>query len=647
MAIKRKYSMITEDIYDLQPDMGVVKMVGISEYNPTFNFGGDVDTFVQIRTILLGSTEYLHTVLEVIMPTKEDSEIDDISKLELIVSMVPSVNYGPLGENQYMVFGIVEIPDDFEQGTLSGAAGDFCTWQKKIDAVGWERGDGASESKGSVETEDGEVFDTFRIRSSDPYTAIKITLDLTGSMDFGDTKRFALFVAESDVRDQAAYKYGTAKLYNHQVTPTPPNIDKPVIRLTGRDYAPEGWDTEENKLKVIPNPDDPTRALFQWGAIDEIDLENYKIYYDFSFFNLPSTAILRATIADLASEEYADPTTIAENVITYYRIIAEDQNNIVDNALISNVVSFKRPDLIESESNKFINAGESVSINLQSGVPCKRVYVEWGDDEIGYWYESEEESYSFDLTHLYSAKGLFNIKARMESVDGFWSDLTDICNVTSSEPDPVAILVARPLEVIEGEIVRLNGSLSHTISSNGYISEYLFDIPGSSIPQADPVYNWDTTGAGTGTKQVRLRVQSDSVTHDTSPWYDIEIVTAEPELLVFSKDTKIESRVENRGNLISTSPIEGGEGEVDVKYGLTNIDLPLQGMSTKDNLNADLNIIRDAVDNYSFVRIKTFDEGCGLVVYYDCRIIAYRITKTTRRYATWRLDVRVLNRTEV
>jgi hypothetical protein len=92
--------------------------------------------------------------------------------------------------------------------------------------------------------------------------------------------------------------------------------------------------------------------------------------------------------------------------------------------------------------------------------------------------------------------------------------------------------------------------------------------------------------------------------------------------------------------------IQGGSQEEDVRYGLSNVVITVDGISSRFNMPTDLEIIKDAVEDYDYVQLKVRDElnciaGIPQYVWYAGRMINYRINKTTARSVSWSVEFRV------
>jgi hypothetical protein len=647
-----KFKLVDVEYQD-DGTFGVVKDTYISSANPTYSYGDAVN--LRVGKVDWGS-DRTKIIVEIQMPSDKDIVgFDEIEKVELILYIQSkafvSFDDGLDRPLWWIDIAITEIPDDFDED-VTGVG--WCNWNYRIMSVPWSRSNGAVKSNFSFDESDEPIFDTNRGHVALALNSEHV-FDITTAITKDDKKRFALFVINYNGVVTGANK---AHIGYHSNDATGGNfIYRPKLRITYRDYTPEGFDTIDNRLKVVPNPVDRRLPIFSWGEVSADDLEQYKFYWKAFTFTLPTNATWLATILDTSLTTYlgVDADLVPENTARYYRMIAEDENNLNADALISNIVSFIRPEVLETEANRNATVGDVVSlttVKTNAGTPVKKVYIDWGDS-TGYWMTMETEFTTVGptLTHVYSKKGVYAVKVQFEGsaidgdeeIGGYWSDLTDICTVTVADTYPRALLTARPLEVIYGERIRLNASLSHPISADETLT-YRFYKDGAPLDvyQASPIYSYASVIGDIPHAHFTCYVKTSGGIESALSNDEIVYVIADaPTLLSFSHNTKITSRGESRQSTVDINQIDGGSGEIDVRSGLSNITISLEGISAKADMAADLAILKAAVSGYSYVQLKVYDESCGSTVNYNGRMISYRLNKTSARYVSWSVEFRI------
>jgi hypothetical protein len=310
-------------------------------------------------------------------------------------------------------------------------------------------------------------------------------------------------------------------------------------------------------------------------------------------------------------------------------------------------VSYTKPDIALTDITPAgaSDVGDTKTLVVTSGNDIKKLYTDWQDGSQN-WYTFETVGVSKTVEHVYSAKFTSTtLSVRVEDDLGFWSsEMPTADSISIDDTDPKAVLIARPLEVIVGERIYMNASLSHPAASNETISQYKFyygTLDSGWI--VSPFFSYTSVTPGSIVAH-KVRVKTAGGLEVDSATTNIAIVSSTAQLLEFSKDTVITARDEKRSTLYSTSSYQGGDAEVDVRSGLSNISITLNGISSRNNLNADLTILKEAVEDYSFVKILVTDEICGTNVYYEGRLVNYSVNRTSKRVASWTAEMRVVSR---
>lgn len=620
-----KFKLVTVDYQDYDSDLiGVSKDSWVNKDMRTSNYG---------HSSLLAVNEYdtnpysrEMAIIEVTMPYSRDlPEADEIQQILLRLRVQTAESATPTGVG---IFPLSEDDSLWQEGTQTGGAG-YCNWDKRDNALIWAN----STDHDSLAADDAVAIESVQ---AGPTVGAWVEFDLTKVLGFGQKKSFYLRNLV-DLQNK-----GVSFSSRESATPS----YRPVLRIIYRDYPPEAFIDEDSFLTIKPNPDNPEQPKLDWGKVSDAGFTAYKVYRKTTPFTVPSSATLIATITDPSTNFYIDTSALSENQNYYYMVTAEDNENTGDDATYSGVVTFIRPDCTHSEATENVDVGELVSITLNSTIPCKRAYVEWGDAVDGYWIESDIEKTSFTIYHRYSETGAKVIKGRLESSDGYWSDLDTVCTKTVDDTTPEAILIVRPLEVVSGESVRCIGAKSQPVASDALISQYDYYVNGSWHIDEGPVFDVVPTSS----QEIRLRIFTDTgetYTQGVGEGEDVTVISGDPTLLEFGPDTTVSMREESRASDSEELSIMDGVGEIDLPYAIRNRVYTINGLSARQDFKDDIDKIRDRQETQEYTRIEIIDEKDGITVRLDGRITGYRITQTTRNYVTWSFGFRVFERSEV
>lgn len=281
----RRFTLVTKDYQDYDTDLiGVSKDAGLSEGQPTHNLGSCV-------TIFLGENSGVenHAAIELVMPTEEDLiGLDALEKVELMI-------YVTISSAGTKVLGLIEITDIWDEGELCNAVG-FCSWDDAQDSVPWTKGGGAIDSTTGSKDDSETIIDTHRNAGAVNYW---MTFDVTPVISMGDKKTVIMYFVENITGGLQSLIYASRE--NATVA------HRPILRVTYRDYPPDGFTDDDDKLRIEPNPDDQTQPKLIWGGVDAPDFTQYKIYRDTS----PITAIDGFKSAITAVVIWTDTITIA------------------------------------------------------------------------------------------------------------------------------------------------------------------------------------------------------------------------------------------------------------------------------------------------------------------------------------------------
>jgi len=651
------FKIITKE-YQAHIIYGVQKDTFLDSLNSGGNYGAS--NFLSVGTGRFAPTvrSYTNTVVELVVPDKKDIPgFDLLIKLELVLT-VKTVQFDEFVSGVWeprptwwLDLALVEIPDVFDEGSGTGGAG-WCNWNERIMSVAWARKPGAiSSSFGSYDDGDGFVYDTNRYNLATGIDSESI-FKITENLSFGETKRFALFGLKYEGTIGGGVSSNLIVSFHSNQAIAPNLLKKPKLRVTYRDYAVDAFGTRDSALSIEPWEDNREFPLLKWGGVKDVDFVNFKLYRDTqpitTIAGLSPNGVLLATITSPENGEYVDKTIATngtdDNKTFYYVVIAEDGNNVGDDATFSTNVSFKKPDVALTSVTPAgtSDVGDKITLTVTSNTDVKRLYADWKDGSK-VWYEFGTVGPSKTVEHIYSAMvDTTTLGVRVEDDIGFWSSLRPTADsIKIDDVTPIAVLIARPLKIALGEKVYLNASLSHPVASNEVISEYRFwrTVAGWSGWQSAPTLEWTPTIEGLNEAYVEVKTAGGLTAQSSSQEVEVQVIVAE--LLDFSKDTKITSRAKSRETSVSSTLIQGGSGEVDIRTGLTNPRIALNGITSKAGLKTDLDLLEDAVDTYRLVAVRAFDEDCGAYVYYEGRIVDYSITKTSARLASWSCTMRV------
>lgn len=638
----KKYTSVVAT-YDRYADLpGISRDTNIGEGSPTFNYGGS--------TIMNGGMSaggnIINIIVEVQMPEEDDIEgFDLLEKVELCLR----TSAAPAG---VVVLGIVEITDIWDEGVLNGAAG-WCNWTEAQELIAWKQGDGAIKSRygnpPTIDGSDGIIIDSQRVTSQ--YETI--TFDITPAIKMGETKTFVVF-GLSSVPYNATDRYATFAT-RHSTS------YYPQLEVTYRDYQPEGFVGEEN-LTIEPNPDNPEQPILKWGAVKDTDFVQYKLYREV----VPITAVGAltpiATITDTAIVEYIDTDALVDGTAYYYKLIAEDNENLDDDALPSACVSFTKPDIsgtsFTPSGDKIV--GTQITITVDSPQNIKKIWVDWKDGCTS-WYEFETVATSQDVSHIYSAHSAgvaLEQDVRIEDENGFWSSLGVALGYKILDTDAVAKLLVNVKKTIVGDNVTLNATLSQPAASNATITSYKFwRYAGDPAPatQSSPIFTFSTVGYTVGTKTATVEIttstsktDTDTVTYELESGTPIEITPGYPSTGL-SIHTKIHELPHKLGQSKATEMPVGSAGtEYEFPLGRHAERLTIHATTEYPAMESDITIIRNAWINNSYLRLTVESEMETKKVQYDFLLDGdVSLGHTMDNKITWSFPIRVVARTEV
>lgn len=267
MALNKFTSIVKDFVFDTD-GFGVEKDTWLTETNPTWNQGGSATLFVGK---LKSNNKHDNIVLFIKMPSEQDIlGFDELEKVELLFM----VNDPDAGSSH--TFGILEFSDTFDEGTQTGALGE-ASWDDRIPATPWTISGGAVATReGSID--DAEfIIDSLRESSATYPVGALVLFDITGFIDMGESKSFAIVQLARSIG-------GAAGVVAYESSRSASGITAhPIMRLTWKSFPPIGFEEVDDRLKVEPNPDDPEEPKLTWGAVRDVqDFSRYTLYRDTS-----------------------------------------------------------------------------------------------------------------------------------------------------------------------------------------------------------------------------------------------------------------------------------------------------------------------------------------------------------------------------
>jgi len=249
----RRYTVVTADFQAPEFTLvGVIKDTFISETNPTFNYGAQGNLVVGT----FAASNETRILLEIQMPEEEDIlGFGSILKVELVLRTTTG--------NDTITIALVQLDEEWDEGNKTGSAGE-ASWDDAQPLVAWAKNSGAV---------DGEevVVDSVVVSGGSPTWA---SFDITKVAGLGQRLSLVMYhlpFQAGAVEDNAF----------HSRQSTPDSV-LPIIRITYKSYPPDGFTEEDDKLRIIPNPDNPEQPKLTWGPVTSDDFTQYKIYKDTS-----------------------------------------------------------------------------------------------------------------------------------------------------------------------------------------------------------------------------------------------------------------------------------------------------------------------------------------------------------------------------
>ncbi|MHA1662570.1 MAG: hypothetical protein ACTSVR_04870 [Candidatus Thorarchaeota archaeon] len=693
--------------------IGVSKDADVDENHPTWNYGGHPALIIEANAV--GGNDR-HTILQIVMP--EEKDIVGFGKL---IKVELKLHGGYITNNP--VVAVIAVDDIWDEGTQIGAIGE-CNWTEAQPADVWALGDGIFASRHGSPADGEIILESIHVNVTYLIGAW-FTFDLTESLSMGETKNFGFYAASGTKTAVAQFdstEFSTPSTSSPILVLTyasyPPEGFEGDKGLTV-EYNPD--DREQSILKWGSIKDN----AFQQYRIYR-DTSDFSIVRDFvsnitavsvandeftvagdvtasfpvgSIFTITGSAphngrytVVSATYTISTvievEEDITDPTVNGhihhgiycstnpseDNFIDtfahvdgstyYYKILAEDEDNYEDNALMSPSVSFTKPDITSATMTRtdagawaagVQDVGTSVTMTVISPQKIKKIYIDWKDGSTS-WYEFETVGVSQTATHIYSydTGGAVTPDVRVQDDLGYWSDLTAGSNtIDVNDTTPNAKLIVNVKKATLGDEVTLNGYLSQPIASNATITKYEFKRDAADAWQdnlTDPVYTFDSGiyPNSVGSKTASLRITTSTAQTDTdSATYELETGAATP--LVFSRATKIHELNHQLGqNKLVEIPLgsEGVEHEVLLSRRAERISLT--GTSNHPNVADDIGLIRAMWLSNTYVAISVSTEMEDKIVTYNCMIDGdVSLGQAYDNKQSWSFPVRVISRTEV
>lgn len=688
--------------------IGIIKDTYINSGATTRNYGADGNLDVQDS-----GTQAQNIVMELKMPSEDD--LPGFDEL-LAVDIGLSVTFTSSPNSRVM--GVIKIDDDWDEGA-SGIPLE-ANWLDAKPAIPWKAGNGAIKSNESGVDTTEEVIDSERFS---PVAGNWIFWDILREFDIGDKKTIVFFVLSKVTSGYCRFASRQDIIHPTQrpilrisYKSYPPEGFDGDDDLTISPYSndPEqpilGWgaikDSDFSQYKLyrdtspISSVDGFKSSIIGVNTATETftlagDLtDSFPVDSTFkttgrtgrngrwtvvsSLFGGANTVITVAeditdgtidgyihhgiaTILDSAIREYVDESTLSDGTTYYYKLIAEDQDNHEDNALLSSSIFFVKPFPTSYTINP--NGSQSVGVQVTSdigsnNVKLKRIFTNWADG-IESWYELAPENIGnpgvvYHFKHIYTndSGGSITPQFRVESVDGFWSSLKNsVASIDVNDTSPLAKLLVNVKRDHVGVEVTLNAALSQPAGSNVTITKYEFKrYTGDSWHDSgtDPIYSFSTTGFSVGTKTAEVRITTSTALTDTET-VDYELESGDPVELVFSRNTRIHE-IPHDLTLEKNfrAPLEGDGVEFQFKTARRAERISVHGTTHTPDMATDIGIIRDVWDNDTYIRVRVKNEVEGKDVLYDGKIESdVTLGHSYPNLITWSFNMVVFNRTEV
>jgi len=358
-----------------------------------------------------------------------------------------------------------------------------------------------------------------------------------------------------------------------------------------------------------------------------------------------------------ASEEFIDTFAHVDNSTYYYKLIAEDQDNHEDDALLSAPVFFTKPDVTTATVTPATpnDVGTLHTITVVSPQNIKKIYVDWNDGSTS-WYEFEEVGVSKTATHIYSKVGTFTAQVRVQDELGFWSALQSANAMVIDDTAPIAEVMVSVKKALEGDWVTLNASMSQPMGSNITITTYKFwRYAGDPTPttQASPVFSFSTAGFGTGTITATVEITTSSARTDTDTvTYDLESGTPTDITPGVTGGLSINTKIHElphklaRSKLVEAS-IDGAGVEYEFDLGRKAERFTIHATTHYPSMQDDITLIRNAWLNNTYLRLLIPSEMERRDVQYDFMMDGdVELGHNYDNMISWSFPVRVIARTE-
>lgn len=562
---------------------------GIGATQETYNYGAST-----ILRVAAGTWGNNHIILEVVMPDKEDiAGFSDLNKVEL------GLYLNGVTSSQQAVLAISEIQDDFTEGEESGTAG-YCNWADRMDTVPWSGGDGAIASVYGTLDDAQQVIQSLRLYPTDDDSFV--TLDMTGFLSMGDTKRFVLWLLTSTTSDPiwdfSSREHGTSAQW-------------PKLILTYDADDPDAFENEGDKLKIEPSPGDKTQPLLKWGGYDKAGFERYKVWRWASGNSERST--LLTTITDIGTTEHIDSTATTGDSIYFYQAgvsVDVDSDDYDYISTLSSPVTLWRPSVSTfGVTSTTPDAWSTVTGTITGSVtnkPSTRrtttfIYDWEGDASAEQIRKLSAHSATDNTTHVYTEAGAVTPRAKIESDQGFQSDYTSAATVTVGGLSPVGVLKG-PLYCAKDTTYTFRGDESYDQNTDGTVDHWGWDWDYTSpftsnvsttVPTAS--HSWTTAG----TKTIALRVWDNDGNNSGSVTMTTTVYDNTPTVLALSSSTRISAKEISDGENIYTRNTYLGTNYGEVVW--TGKDFPivnLNGWTDRDeNGLADMDLLEDYSDS--------------------------------------------------
>ena len=485
----------------------------IDAYNPTYNYGAS--SYLNIGRDLTDNSKPWRALIKVVAPAEPDGA-DGSPRPRLRVYLGGTTG---AANEIVQVYKITRSATEVLEGTGDASAtADGATWATYNGSNNW------TTAGGDYSTFLGQLL--FPGLSPAGWYEIEIPdLDL----DWGESGWILLKFA-----DEAAGSGGHVIYFD-----SAEGTYDPVIRWYYDDPKP----TKVTDLELSAYEEDRRRPLLKWTANTDEDFVQYKIYKSTSS-PVTTSDTLVDTLTSQSQKEYIVPYETA-NIVYFYALFVEDNNNTGSDATKSNEVWGIRPSITgitpsdgapELFQDFYVTVTPGVIPSTPSPVVNTHVYFQWGSgtdpDQSSAWVPIAENPrhHRYPYVHVYNPVYKVRNSLGLESSAIPGTTIT-VADAVSGESAPIAIIRASPRVVGLNETVTFYADESYCPDGNRSLNptaaymwdkDYYIGAWAADWFTDDPITttSWSTVG----TKKMGLKVDDPGTYSSEIAYIEIEVV---------------------------------------------------------------------------------------------------------------------------